>query len=62
MISITKYKKSEWLEETSDGYNKIIDFLNTKESLQNLKTLTKTELEDKESFFKRAYQKIKLRS
>lgn len=62
MISITKYKKSEWLEETSDGYNKIIDFLNTKESLEDLKNLAKSELEDRQSFFNKAYQKIKLRS
>lgn len=62
MISITKYKKSEWLEETSDGYNKIIDFLNTKKSLEDLKNLAKSELEDKQSFFNKAYQKIKLRS
>lgn len=62
MISITKYKKSEWLEETSDGYNKIIDFLNTKKSLEDLKNLAKSELDDKRSFFNKAYQKIKLRS
>ena len=62
MISATKVKQTEWLQDSYVEYSKIIDFLNTEESLQNLKTLTKTELEDKESFFKRAYQKIKLRS
>jgi hypothetical protein len=56
-----KNQAEAWLVEGGQEYSDIISALNTPESIAKLTALAKGKFESKDSFLKKAYQKINLK-